>query len=166
MSAFDPEQFVAIQTRNAATLFALTNQAFDSFEKLIELNMQTTRSALAESETYWREALSYRTPEDFFTRRTSLMQQTAEQALSYSRQVADILSKLYADWVKAVCVQQEHYTSTTQSLVESIARNAPAGTEIATTMMKSVFSTASSSGETVRKAAEQAIEAAKNAAKQ
>jgi len=167
MSVFHPQLLVAAKT-NTATLFALTNQPFEGFEKLIELNIQALRSALTESETYWREALSCNAPEEFLAQRTGLMQSAAEQALAYSHQLAEIVFKPYADWVKAVGIQYENYTSTAQSLVEKGAGNVPAGTEIATSMMKSVFSTASSPSETVRKAAEQVIEAAKNtrAAKQ
>jgi phasin family protein len=161
MSVFDPEQHTASQKANAVTLFALTNQAFGGFQKLIELNIQTVRSALAESEGYWRETLSCKTPEEFLAWRTNLMQPAAEQALSYSRQLADIGSSAYAEWLNPVSVQYEHYTSTAQTLVESLARNAPAGTEVATAMLQSAFSTVNNACDTARKAAGHAIERAK-----
>ena len=161
MSVFDPEQLIASQKANAVTLFALTNQAFGGFQKLIELNIQTVRSALAESETYWREASSCKTPEEFLGWRTNLMQPAAEQALSYSRQLADIGSSAYAEWMNAVRVQYEHYTGTAQTLVENLARNAPVGTEVATAMLQSAFSTVNNACHTARKAAEHAIERAK-----
>ena len=41
MSVFDPEQLIASQKANAVTLFALTNQAFGGFQKLIEVVMRT-----------------------------------------------------------------------------------------------------------------------------
>lgn len=123
MSVFDPEHLVAAQKTNTATLFALTDQGFEGFEKLIELNIQALRSALTESETSWREALSCNAPEEFLARRTGLMQSAAERALAYSHQLAEIVFKPYADWVKAVGIQYENYTSTAQSLVESAARS-------------------------------------------
>jgi phasin family protein len=105
MTVFTPEQLVAAQKSNAVTLFALTNQAFDAFQKLTELNIQTARSALTESETSWREVLSGKTPEEFIAWRTKQMQPVAERALSYSRQLADIGSQAYAGWVNAACAQ-------------------------------------------------------------
>ncbi|MFT0174645.1 TIGR01841 family phasin [Paraburkholderia mimosarum] len=162
MRVFGAAQLVTAQKANTATLFALANHAFEGFEKLIELNTQAVRSALANGETYWCEALLCNAPDEFLARRTGLMQSAAEQALAYSHQLAEILFKPYADWMKAVGVQYENYTSTARSLVEEPARNVPAGTEITTSMMKPVFPTASSPSETVRKAAEQVIKAAKN----
>jgi phasin family protein len=161
MSVFDPDQLTASQKANAVTLFALTNQTFEGFQKLIELNIQVVRSALAESEAYWREALSCKTPEEFLAWRTNLMQPAAERALSYSRQLADIGSSAYAEWGNAVRMQYDHHTSAAQTLVENVARNAPAGTEVATAMLQSVFSTANNACDTARKATEHAIELAK-----
>jgi phasin family protein len=161
MSVFDPEQLISAQKGNAATLFALTNQAFEGFQKLIELNIQAVRSALAERETYWREALSCKTSEEFLAWRTNLMQLASEQALSYSRQLADIGSSAYAEWVNAVRVQYEQHTSTAQTLVDNLARNTPAGTEVATAMLQSAFSTVNNGCDTARKATEPAIELAK-----
>ncbi|KAE8761130.1 TIGR01841 family phasin [Paraburkholderia madseniana] len=161
MSVFDPEQLIAVQKANSATLFALTNQAFERFQRLVQLNLQTVQSALAKSEAYWLEAQSVKTPEEFLAWRTNLMQPAAEQALSYGRQLCDIASGIQAEWMNAATAQYEHHSRTTQTLVDNLAKNAPAGTEIATAMTKSVFSTASSAGEMVRKAAAQAIEAAK-----
>ena len=93
--------------------------------------------------------------------RTNLTQPAAEQALSYSRQLADIGSSAYAEWVNAVRGQYEHYTGTAQTLVENLARNAPVGTEVATAMLQSAFSTVNNACDTARKAAEHAIERAK-----
>jgi phasin family protein len=161
MSVFEPDQLIESQKSNTATLFALTNQAFESFQRLVELNLQTVRSALAESETYWREALSCKTPEEFLAWRTSLMQPAAEQALSYSRQLCDIVTGTQAEWTKVVQTQYEHQNHTARTLVDNLVKNAPAGTEVATAVLKSAFSTSINAGETVHKAAAQAIEAAK-----
>lgn len=161
MSVFDPELLTTSRKAHAAPLFAQTNQAFEGFQKLIELNTQSVRSALAEGETYWREALFCKMPEELLAWRTNLMRPAAEQALSYSRQLADIGSSAYAEWVNAVRGQCEHYTSAAQTLVETAARNAPAGTEVTTAMLQSAFSTVNNACDTARKATEHAIELAK-----
>ena len=111
MSVFTSEQLVAAQKSNTATLFALTNQAFDAFQKLTELNIHTARSALAESETNWREVLSGKTPEEIIAWRTKQMQPIAERALTYSRQLADIGSQAYAGWVSAAFAQYAQHRS-------------------------------------------------------
>ncbi|BCG01634.1 hypothetical protein PPGU19_062020 (plasmid) [Paraburkholderia sp. PGU19] len=49
MSVFT-EQLVPLQQGNVITLFALTNQAFQGLQKVVALNLQAVRSALAEGE--------------------------------------------------------------------------------------------------------------------
>ncbi|MFM0620159.1 TIGR01841 family phasin [Paraburkholderia nemoris] len=161
MSVFDAEQLIASQKINAVTLFGFTNQAFEGFQQLIELNIQTVRSALAKSETYWRDALSCKTPEEFLAWRTDLMRPAAEQALFCSRELADIGSSAYAEWLNAVSVQSGQYTSIAHTLVESAARNAPTGTEVVPALLRSAFSVVNDARDAARKAAENAIERAK-----
>jgi phasin family protein len=161
MSVFEPEQLIASQKINAVTLFGLTIQAFEGFQQLIELNIQTVRSALAESETYWRDALSCKTPEEFLAWRTNLMRPAAEQALFCSRELADIGSSAYAEWLNAVSVQSEQHASTAHTLAGSAARNAPTGTEVVPALLRSAFSIVNDACDTARKAAENAIERAK-----
>ncbi|MFL9898049.1 phasin family protein [Paraburkholderia fungorum] len=161
MSVFEPDQLIASQKSNAATLFALTNLAFESFQRLVELNLQTVRSALAKSETYWQEALSVKTPEEYITRQTNLLQPAAGQALSYSGQLYDIVSNTQAEWTTVTQAQYAHLNRAARTLGDKLVQNAPAGTEVANTALKSDFPTSMNAGETVRKAAKQAIEAAK-----
>ena len=43
------EQIVAAQKANLETLFGLTQKAFEGVEKLVELNIQATKAAMAEA---------------------------------------------------------------------------------------------------------------------
>ncbi|CAD6520477.1 hypothetical protein LMG28727_01411 [Paraburkholderia kirstenboschensis] len=161
MSLFEPDQFIASQTDNAVTLFALTNTTFESFQRLTELNLQTIHSALATSKAYWHEALSVKTPEEYLTWQAGLMQPAAEQALSYSRQLYDIASNTNAELTKVAEAHYEHANHTAPTHADNLVKDAPAGTEAATTVLKSPFPTSQDARETVRKAAKQAIETAK-----
>jgi phasin family protein len=160
MNVFTPEQLVSAQQGNVTTLFALTNQAFEGFQKLVELNLQAAKSALAESEAGWQEALSGKAPGAFFTSQVGAAQPAAEKVLSYSRHLYEIASGTQAECLKIAQAQYEQQTRNAQTLVDDFARNAPAGSEAAVTALKSALSTASLTYETVRKAATQAIETA------
>lgn len=161
MSVFAPEQLVAAHRANIATLFALTNQAFQGFQKLVDLNLQVVRSTLAEGEENWQEALSGKTPVELLTRHANATQPAAGKALAYTRQLYDIASGTQAEFAKVAQAQYEQHRSNTQTLVDNFVRNAPAGAEVTTAALKSAFSAADTAYETVRKAAEQAIEVAK-----
>ncbi|CAB3777822.1 phasin family protein [Paraburkholderia fynbosensis] len=161
MSIFEPDQFIASQADNAVTPFALTNKAFESFQLLIELNLHTIHSALATNEAYWHEALSAKTPEEYLTWQAGLIQPAVEQALSYSRQLYDIAWNTKAEMTKVAEAHDEHEDHAARTLVDNRVKNAPAGTEAATTVLKSASLTSLHASESVRKAATQAIETAK-----
>jgi phasin family protein len=162
MSVFTPEQLTSAQQGNVAALFALTNQAFLGIQKLSELNLQAVKSALAEGEANWQAALSGKTPETLFASQVNATQPVAEKVLSYSRHLYEIASSTQAELAKVLQTQYEQHNSNAQSLVEGFAKNAPAGSEAAVTALKSAFSTASLTYETVRKAATQAVEVAQS----
>ncbi|WOD20100.1 phasin family protein [Paraburkholderia kirstenboschensis] len=161
MSLFESDHFIASQTNNAVALFALTNTTFESFQRLTELNLQTIHSALATSEAYWHEALSVKTPEEYLTWQAGLIQPAAEQALSYSRQLYDIASNTNAELTKVAEAHYEHENHSARTLADDLVQNAPAGTDLTTTVLESALPTSPDARETVRKAAKQAIEAAK-----
>lgn len=141
------EQLVPLQQGNVITLFALTNQAFRGLQKVAALNLQAIRSALAEGEVNWKEALSGQPPEAIVTRQINTAQLTAEKMLSYNRHLYEIASGTHAELLKVWQARHEQQN-----------RGAPAGAEAAITVLKSAFSTASLTYETVCKAATQAIE--------
>ncbi|MFM0672112.1 phasin family protein [Paraburkholderia sediminicola] len=162
MSVFAPEQLAAAHRANVATLFTLTNQAFQGFQKLVDLNLQVVKSTLAEGEENWREALSGKTPMELLTRQASSAQPAGEKALAYTRHLYDIASGTQAEFAKVAQAQYEQQRSNTQTLVDNVVRSAPVGAEVMIAALKSAFLAADTAYETVRKAAEQAIEVAGN----
>ncbi|MFL9935441.1 TIGR01841 family phasin [Paraburkholderia sp. RL18-103-BIB-C] len=162
MNVFTPEQLVSAQQGNITALFALANQAFHGFQKLIELNLQVAKSTLAEGEASWQEALSGKAPEAFLTSQANATQFVAEKVLSYNRHLYEIASGTQAEFLKVARAQYEQHNRSAQSLVDGLAKNAPAGSEAAITALRSAYSTVSLTYETVRKAATQAIEVAQS----
>jgi hypothetical protein len=50
MSTVTPQQLIAAQQANLDTFFGVANKAFAGFEKLVALNLQVSKAALAESQ--------------------------------------------------------------------------------------------------------------------
>lgn len=161
MSVFAAEQFVAAHRANIATLFILTNQAFQGFQKLVELNLQVVQATLVEGEENWQGALSGKGPAEVLTRQVSAGQPVAKKVLAYTRHLYDIASDTQVEFAKVAQGQYEQYRSNAQTLIDNLVKSAPAGAEASTAVLKSAFSAADAACETVRKAADQAIEAAK-----
>ena len=71
------EQIVAAQKANIETLFGLTQKAFEGVEKLVELNVQATKAALAESANSTQALLSVKDAQELLTLQASLFQPLA-----------------------------------------------------------------------------------------
>lgn len=160
MSLLTPEQFAAAQKAHLESLFGLTTKAFEGVEKLIELNLQVVKSTLAESQESVQRALSVKDAQELIALQASLSQPIAEKVLSYSRHLYEIASGTQAEFAKVAEAQYEEQNRKVLALVDNVAKNAPAGSETAVAALKSALNAASTTYETVQKAAKQAVEIA------
>ena len=154
------DQVVASQKASIDTLFGLTHKAFEGMDKLVELNVQASKAALAETANHTQAVMGVKDAQELLALQASLMQPLAEKAAAYSRHLYDIASGTTAEFSKAV----ESHTADVQAkfvnLVDSAAKNAPAGSETAVALMKGTVSAATNAFESVQKAVKQAADMA------
>ena len=160
MSVLTVEQVVAAQKANIETLFGLTNKAFEGVEKIVELNMTASKAALSEVAGHTQTVLSVKDLQELIALQSGLLQPLAEKAAAYSRHLYDIASSTGAEFTKAVEGQASDAQSKFAALVDSAAKNAPAGSEAAVAILKSSVSAANNALESVQKAVKQATEVA------
>ncbi len=154
------DQIVASQKASIETMFGLTHKAFEGMEKVVELNVQASKAALAESATHAKAVLSVKDAQELLALQASLMQPLAEKAAAYSRHLYDIASSTATEFSKAVEGSTAEAQAKFVSLVDSAAKNAPAGSETAVAVMKSAVSAATNAFESVQKAVKQASDLA------
>ena len=157
---FTPEQFAAAQKANLETLFGLTGKAFESVEKLVELNMQVAKASLAEAAETATAAMSVRDAQEFLTLQAGLLQPAAEKAAAYSRHLYDIMAGTQAEVSKVAEATLADSQKKVLALVDTAVKNAPAGSESAVALVKSAVAAANNAYESVHKAAKQATEVA------
>jgi phasin family protein len=145
------------QSDSVDAAFSLTQQVFQCFEKLVELNQQAVKATVAESGQAWQSAMSGKTPVELWVQQANAVRPVAERALSYNRQVLEIATHTQVEFLKFFKARFEHHNAKLQELVDGVARHAPAGSEAAVTVMKSTVSSANLAYNTVLKATEQAI---------
>lgn len=160
--SFTPDQVLAAQKANVETLFDLTNKAFEGVEKLVELNLQVAKTALAEVAETTKAALSVKDAQELLALQTSLLQPSAEKAAAYSRHVYDIFAATNAEVTKAAEGTINDVQKKVLSAVDAAVKNAPAGTENAVALVKSAVAAANNAYESVHKAAKQAAEVAES----
>ncbi|MBV8603671.1 MAG: phasin family protein [Pelomonas sp.] len=154
------EQVLAAQKANLETLFGLTNKAFEGVEKLVELNLQVAKTALSEVAETSQAALSVKDAQELLNLQSSLLQPSAEKAAAYSRHVYEIASNTNAEVVKAAEAQFADAQKKFAAVIDTAAKNAPAGSENAVALVKSAVAAAQNTFESVQKAVKQASEVA------
>jgi phasin family protein len=154
------EQIAAAHKANMETMFGLTQKAFEGVEKLVELNLQATKAAMAETANSAQAMLSVKDAQELLALQAALMQPLADKTMAYSRHLYDIASGTSAEFSKAAEAQATDTQKKFMAVVDNAAQNAPAGSETAMGMMKSAVSAGNTAMESVQKAVKQATEIA------
>jgi enolase len=100
--------------------------------------------------------------QDWFALQDSIAAPTAEKLQNYNRQLFDIVLSSQAEFAKVAQTQCEAYGRQLQSVVEDVAKNAPAGSEAAVAALDSAIRAANTLVETVQKTSQQAVEVARS----
>ncbi len=154
------EQVIASQKANVETLLGLTSKAFEGVEKIVELNLTASKAALAEGGEHAKALLSVKDAQELLALQSSLLQPLAEKAAAYNRHLYDIASGSSTEFSKTLEAQAADAQKKFMGLVDTAAKNAPAGSESAVAVMKSAVSAANNALESVQKAVKQATDAA------
>ena len=162
MSLLSPEQIAATRKANLDTSLGLVNTGFEGFQKLVELNVQAVKSMLFESQDAVRGALSVNDPQELAALHSHLLQPTAEKMQSYSRQVLAIVAATQTEFAKVAEAQYEAHNRRVQTLVDSVAQSAPAGSEATIAALKSTITATNTFYETVQRTARHAVEVAES----
>ena len=151
---FTAEQFTATAKTNAQALEALTTNAYAGFEKLVELNLATSKAVLGDAFSQFQAVLGAKDAQQVFALQSNLFQPAAEKSVAYGRHVYAITTESSADFTKALEAKLAQAQDAFSGVVENLAKNAPAGTESAVAAFKNALS-----------ASQQAIDSAKGSAK-
>ena len=154
------EQIMASHKANIETMFGLTHKAFEGIEKLVELNVQATKAALAESANHAQAIMGVKDAQELMALQAGMVQPLDEKTAAYSKHLYDIAAAASADMTKNIEAQSAEAQSKVMGLVDSAAKNAPAGSETAVSVMKSAVAAANNAFESVQKAVKQASDMA------
>lgn len=158
--ALTPEQLIATHKANLETLFGLTTKAFEGVEKIVELNVAASRAALTEAANHTQALLNVKDAQELLTLQSSLFQPLAEKTAAYNRHLYNIATSTSTELSKTLEAKAGEFQQGFNNLVESTAKNAPAGSETAVAVMKSAVSAANNAFESVQKAVKQASDLA------
>ena len=155
---FTNDQLIATQKSNVEAFAGLSEKAFASFEKLIELNMAASKALLGESISHLQALTEVKDAQELMTLQSSLAKPMAEKAASYSRHLYDIVSGSSADFTKVFESASAESQKNVTELLETSLKNAPAGSEAAVAVIKSAMTAGNNAVETAQKSAKQAAQ--------
>ncbi|WP_370624537.1 phasin family protein [Polynucleobacter sp. JS-Polo-80-F4] len=155
-----PEQIAAAQKANLETLSGLTNQALQSIEKLVELNMQIAKQSLSDSMNSAKKALEVKDIQQLLAHQAEAVQPMAEKIMAYSRHLYDLAHETQNSFTESAEKEFQDGQKKINSLVEEWTKNAPAGSDAAVQAMKQAIASANNVFETSQKAVKHAVEVA------
>lgn len=157
-----PDQFSNVAKTNFETQLsiftALTGKAFESFEKVVDLNINVAKASLEDSSIAAKQLMSAKDPQEFFSLTAAQAQPTAAKAIAYGRHLAGIATSAQAEFTRATEEQIAETGRKVSALVDDVSKNAPAGSENVIAMFKSAIGNANAGYEQFSKTTKQAVE--------
>ncbi|VVN27249.1 hypothetical protein PS862_01453 [Pseudomonas fluorescens] len=164
MSFFNSEKLQATQKANLDLLQQISGKVFASVEQLSQLQFKALRESAEEQFEGVRKLLAVRDPQGFAELQASFTQpnKQTERLTEFNRQVQALIVGTQSDIAKLATSQVEAGTQLVQEFVETISKNAPAGSEPVVAAFKSGLANAGTAFENAQKAAKQASDVAQN----
>ncbi|MFM0629805.1 phasin family protein [Paraburkholderia xenovorans] len=142
MSSLSGEQAVAARRAGLETLSDVWTNAFGCIEKLTELNLRAVKSTLAENQAIASMALSIKDPQELFALHAKRAQAAMEEAQSYWRHVSNIMFNTQVELAASAETQFRQRQHEAQAFVDTVASNAPTGSEVAVSALQSAVTAA------------------------
>jgi len=156
------EQFTSTSKANFQALEGLTSQTFGGVEKLLELNLATSKAMLGESFSHIQSVLGAKDAQEMFALQSGLLKPIADKSAAYFQHIQTIATGSGAEFTKAAEAKMAEVQNTFGNVVENMTKNAPAGTETAVAAFKSAISAGQNAVETAQASAKAAVEAAQS----
>jgi len=155
-----PEQVIASNKAGVEALLGLANTQFAAFERISALTFKATKSAFEDSMAHTKALLAAKDVQDVVNLNAAVAQPAIEKAISYSRNLYDVASQSQGEVTKLVETQAGEFNKSFVTLLDKLAKNAPAGSDVAVAAVKSALAAANTAYDSVSKAARQATEIA------
>jgi len=155
-----PEDLSTAYSAALQSYFTLSRKTLEGVEKVVELNLGVLKTSLQDSAGKFQDLQDIKAPQDFLAVYAAQLQPSAERAVAYSRNLYGIAAETQAEFTQYAEAQLAESNQRMVSMIDSVSKNAPAGSETAVAMVKSAIAAANSAYDTMNKATKQAVEMA------
>ncbi len=158
-------QLSEIAASNVEAALRLAQISLDSFEKLTQLNLATTKQHIDAAVKNTQALTHVKDVQQAVAARNTISEATLENAISYSQGVYDIAAQAKNEMGQLV---EERIAALNKAVIggmDQAAKNAPAGTDVAVNAVKSTIEATTTAVDNLTKAAKQVAEFADASAK-
>jgi phasin family protein len=167
------EQFAEINKPGYDNAIKLASLSLDKAARLTKLNLQAAKAALEQGVYTANAVAGIKDVQEFVAVRAKLTEAGVQYATDYSRGVYEVASEAQADFSALGEEAWATYTKGLTAWVEKATKNAPAGSDVAVTALKSTVAATTAAFDQLSKATKQVLDfadasvraAAANAAK-
>jgi phasin family protein len=122
-----PEQLIAANKASMEAALRLAGVALQSVEKLVEVQLEAARSALAEGAANARALAAAKDPQDLTALRDRVLKPGLESAQAYARGVYEVAASAQGELSKLIETQVAELNKSVATALDKAAKNAPAG---------------------------------------
>jgi phasin family protein len=156
-----------IQSKNLETVFSLGEAALENAQKLVELNYDASKNALLNAQENIHHVLTAKDPK----RVTELiqsdsLQEVGNQAIAHQRKVTKVLRESGKEFANVVEASIEQAQVGMQDWVNTLAANAPAGSDVFVSAFKTSMNSVMQGFEQFREASKDAMATVEKSADQ
>ncbi len=152
------EQMTAAHKENVATTMALAGIAATAAEKVMDLNINIVKTAIAGVTENGKAIADAKDAQALSSIQAQWAQPSLETFTAYVKDGYDILSESQADVTKIVDARIVEVNKTVVSALDQAEKNAPAGSDAAVAAMKSAVAAANQAYDAFSKAGKQVQE--------
>ncbi|MEZ5659971.1 MAG: phasin family protein [Burkholderiaceae bacterium] len=139
---------------------ALAGKGIEAMQKLAELNMKVMKSSLESGAEQMKSLMSVKDIKELNETLVTLAQPRSEAFSQYAKDAYAITTEANAEVTKMFEAQVEEGHKQLSTMIDGMAKNAPAGTEGAIGLMKQALTASRTAYEQASKAGKQVVEMA------
>lgn len=155
-----PEQFLQMNKTALEVFHSATIASIEGFEKLAALNVQAAKASLDESTDALKSMTEVKDAKQLADIATGSVQPATDKVSAYYKHVYEIANETGTELAKLFEKQFAEGNRQLYAAIDSMAKNAPAGSEGLVTLVKQAVSAANTAFDQVNKATKQAVELA------
>jgi phasin family protein len=149
------ESFAEFNKANVASAIKFASLSIDKAEKIVALNLNAAKLALAQSVEGAQAAVGVKDVQELATLRSKLQELGVQTALGYSRSLYEISTEAQSEFSALAEEAWSAYTKGVATFVEKASQSAPAGTDVAFNAFKSTLAASTVAFDQFQKAARQ-----------